>query len=678
MSTKTIKQHIALVAVSSLTAGLLSIMATPSANAAVTIADKFSLAIGNSATGTTVVTAGGGDTTLDKSVGFVAVTSAASANQEAVAATAVTLKSSATGTASMLATGKVVLGVTGGAITDRVAISCLNGTLSSRSSATIASTIVQIAGNVLTVTATGHGLLVGDRVTVDSTTAGFDVATAATITGVTDNTFTVALTGANAGPTTEAGVVTLAESDPFNSSATAVYRSNGKNPSLAVVATPNAGATSMTCSAWKGTTVTAATPTVGTLIGQWVITIVSASLSGAYSAADSSVFQQAAQPKGTACTGISAFDVVASVGNGRVGCIWVNPKDAYGVAVSAGSLTASATNGAKVAIGQSPTGAEGYTASTTFASVTSNANTYVSVVQGTANTGGSTVVTIAWQGVVIGTKTITFQGDIAKLTFVAASSNTTYKNGAVATDAKRGIVWSATDALGQVVDLVASNVSISDATGAMAPAVLDNAGGDGTSWLTQSPSTGAGAGTMTIAANALVGAGTYRLKVTNAAGTDIKSDVINAVVSGGAATFTAAWNKASYSPGEIAELTITAKDSGGRGLAQGIAFGTGAAITVNTDGLTTLTTECAALNTATVVGADGSRVCKFAVKNTAGAYAYSVAVPTSTSQSAVTGSVKIAESAGTVSNAQVLQSIVALIASINKQIQALQKLILKR
>ena len=83
---KTLKQRTVLVAVSSLTAGLLSILGTPTANAAVTVANKFSLAIGNSDTGTTVVTAGGGDTTNDKSVGFVAVTSAASANQEAVAA----------------------------------------------------------------------------------------------------------------------------------------------------------------------------------------------------------------------------------------------------------------------------------------------------------------------------------------------------------------------------------------------------------------------------------------------------------------------------------------------------------------------------------------------------------------------------------------------------------------
>jgi hypothetical protein len=606
MSTKTIKQRIALVAVSALTAGLFSVVSAPVANAAVgaTTANSLWLATTNSTTGVPIGVAAGGDVVLatDAGVGFIAVTSAPVALKQVVQSDGTGLLLGQVGTANALATAKLRFNV---------------GT-----PAAIASLVVS-----------------GGTITTGTVKAA-------------------------------SGTLT------FNGSATAMAGSAIGDFQSAVV-TPNTGVTSMTVSSYQGAGITPTAPTNGTLIGQWVITIVSSSLSGAFSAADSSVYQQAAQAKGTACQGISAFDVVASVGNGRAGCIWVNPKDAYGVAVSAGSLTASATNGAKVAIGASPTGAEGYTASLSFASATSAANTYVSVFQGTANTGGSTVVTIAWQGVVIGTKTITFQGDIAKLTFVAASSNTTYKNGAVAADAPRGIVWAATDALGQVVDLAAGNVSISDATGAMTPAVLDVSSA-AAAFVTQSTTTGVGAGTMTIAANALVGAGTYRLKVTNAAGTDIKSDVINAVVSGGAATFTAAWDKASYSPGEIAELTITAKDSGGRGLAQGIAFGTGAAITVNTDGLTTLTTECAALNTATVVTAAGARVCKFAVKNTAGAYAYSVAVTTSTSQSAVTGSVKIAESAGTVSNAQVLQSIVALIASINKQIQALQKLILKR
>ena len=607
MSTKTMKQRIALVAVSALTAGLFSVVSTPAANAAAgaTTADSLWLATTNSTTGVTKTTAAGGDVvaSTDAGLGFIAVTSADLANKQVVQTGGTGLLAGQVGTANALATA-------------------------------------QLRFNVGTPTAIASLVVSGGTISGTTVKAG--------------------------------GAIT------FNGSNTAIANGAAADFFSAVV-TPSAGATTMTVSSYQGAAVTSTAPTNGALTAQWVITIVSSSVAGVFSAGDSSVYQQAAKAKGTACSGTSAFDVVSSVGNGRVGCIWVNPKDAYGSAVATGQLTASATNGAKVAIGQSPTGAEGYTASTSFASVTSNANTYVSVVQGTANTGGSTVVTIAWQGVVIGTKTITFQGDIAKLTFVAASSKTNYKNGATNAAADGGrlaIAYAATDALGQAVDL-ASGPTISDATGAMTPAVLDNTN-DGAIGVLQTAALGAGASAMTIASNALVGAGTFRIKLTNAAGVDIKSDVINATVSTGAATFTAAWNKASYSPGEIAELTITAKDSGGRGLAQGIAYDTGAAITVNTDGLTTLTTACAALNTATVVNADGSIVCKFAVKNTAGAYAYSVAVPTSTSQSAVTGSVKIADAAGTVSNAQVLQSIVALIASINKQIQALQKLILKR
>jgi len=606
------KQRIALVAVSALTAGVLSVVAAPAANATAgdTAADTLAIQITNSTTGAVVQTAGGGDTAADKSLGFIAVTSATGTNQVAVGTTAMGIKAATVGTANMLATGKLV-------------VSASNGTTQ--------------ATDVLSISVSG-----GTLATVNSEAA-------------------------TAQPTLT-----------YNGSSTAATMAlnANSNNSMSAVVTPNSGVTSMTVSAYKGANVTSTAPTNGTLLGQWVITIVSSSLSGAYSAADSSVYQQAAVAKGTACSGTTAYDVVSSVGNGRVGCIWVNPKDAYGVAVTSGSLTASATNGAKVAIGASPTGAEGYTASKSYASATSAADTYVSVVQGTANTGGSTVVTIAWQGVTIGTKTITFQGDIAKLTFVAASSNTTYKNGAVATDAKNGIVFTATDALGQVVDLAAGNVSISDATGAMTPAVLDVSTAN--SFVTQTTATGVGSGTMTIAANALFGDGTYRLAVTNAAGTIIKSDVINAVVSGSAATFTASWDKASYSPGEIAVLTITAKDSGGRGLAQGIAFGTNALITVNTDGLSSLTVACDTLSTQTVKTAAGSRTCNYAVKNTAGSYAYSVAVPTSTSQSAVVGSVKITDSTGAVSNADVLKSIVALIASINKQIQALQALILKK
>ena len=63
MSTKTIKQRIALVAVSALTAGLFSVVSTPVANAAAgaTTADSLWLSTTNSTTGLPLTTADGGD-----------------------------------------------------------------------------------------------------------------------------------------------------------------------------------------------------------------------------------------------------------------------------------------------------------------------------------------------------------------------------------------------------------------------------------------------------------------------------------------------------------------------------------------------------------------------------------------------------------------------------------------
>jgi len=684
MSTKTIKQHIAVVAVSALTAGVLSVVAAPAANAAVTLASRFSIAIGNSSTGVNVITAGGGDTTLDKSIGFVAVTSADSADQVAVGTTAVAVRSGAVGQANVLAGSKLVLGVTGGAITDAVAITCTNSTFSSKSSATIASTVVEIDTNVLIVTSVGHGLLVGDRVTVDSTTAGFDVATAVAITAVTANTFSVPLVGADAGPTTDAGVITLAEASPFNGTNTAVYRSNGANPSLAAVATVNPSATSVTCSAWKGITVTAATPTVGTLIGQWVLTVVAASASGVVSTGDSSVFIGANATKGVACTAGAdpTFDNLAKNDNGKVGCIFVDLFDAYGAAIgSTGNLQASATGGSLVVVGGAASDA--FTAGLPFDSATyTTGEAWISVLQPVSNTAGSTTVTITYQGVVLATKTISWNGIAATIELDAAVSASTFNAGGssagtVPAGSKLAIVYKIKDAAGNIVTF-ASQPTVADATGGMIAAQLETAAGAATEQVVQSISAGKGTTTMYIASSAATGAGTYKLSITNSAGTVIKSAELKATVVGSVSTFTASWDKASYTPGEIATLTIKGLDSAGRPAADGTLLGTGTVISVNTDGLGHLTSTCETTPATSSAFAGGQKTCKFAVKNEPGSYSYSVKVATSTSQSEVTGTIAVAASSATVSNADVLKSIVALIASINKQIQALQKLILKR
>jgi hypothetical protein len=588
------KQRIALVAVSALTAGVLSVASAPTANA-VAIADAtMGIAATNSTTGTALGAVAGVAIENMTNVGLVNIVgTVTNAN--------VQLTAGASTTANILATSTITF------VTDSA----------TKSSFTVS----------------------GGRIVATPLTS----ATAATVNG----------------------------------SATEVVMADASSMGVSISPTGAVGST-MTVQGWSGAGIAAATPTNGVLTGTVTFTIVSASASAVFSAGDSNVATQVQQVKGTVCSGIATFDDVASVRNGSNACIHVNPKDAYGAAITTGTITASATNSAKVLV-SAANAAAGFLAAAPFSSVASAANLYVVVLPATAGVGQTTTVTLTWNGVVIGTKNITFQGDIAKLTFVAASSKTVYKNGATNAAADGGrlaIAYVATDALGQAVTL-AAGPTISDATGAMTPAVLDNTN-DGAIGVLQTAALGGGASAMTIASNALVGAGTFRLKLTNAAGVDIKSDVINATVSTGAATFTAAWDKASYSPGEIAVLTITAKDSGGRGVAQGVAFGTNAAITINTDGFTSLTVACDTLSTQTVKGTDGSRTCSYAVKNTAGAYAYSVSVPTSSAQSAIAGTLKIADSAGTVSNAQVLQSIVALIASINKQIQALQKLILKR
>ena len=79
----------------------------------------------------------------------------------------------------------------------------------------------------------------------------------------------------------------------------------------------------------------------------------------------------------------------------------------------------------------------------------------------------------------------------------------------------------------------------------------------------------------------------------------------------------------------------------------------------------------------------GVKTYKFIVGATVGSYNMVVDLPSITAvstvgQSSVTVAYKITASTTEVSNADVLKSIVALIASINKQIQALQKLILAR
>lgn len=415
------------------------------------------------------------------------------------------------------------------------------------------------------------------------------------------------------------------------------------------------------------------TATAGTMVGQYQLTVAAASLSGAVSAADSTVTQQACLASADT-PGSNTYDTVSRCGNGTVGAIYVDIEDAYGAQVTTGTLTATASNSALTVI--SDTAAAGSTINSATSSYDDHANTdgevWVYVKQPTANTAGTSTVTISRNGTVLGTKTINWAGDIATLVVDTANSNSIFStNQADTVDniGAAGVIYVAKDAAGNALTLTAQP-SVSAATGALVGSTTSSTT-VATYAALQTSSRGYGYTMLVVPNNPLSGAGTYQLELTNAAGATIKSQVVNATVSRGSTnSFEVSWDKAAYKFGDVATLTITVKDAYGNLMADGTALaGLTDNLTVSSGGFSAVGGTCTSAST--TLG--GKKTCKYAALNTEGSYSYSVDLTTATPQSAIVGTLPLSASTAAVSNAEVLAAIVKLIASINKQIRALQK-----
>jgi len=607
MSTKTLRKRIALVAVTALGAGLLSVVAVPSANAAVPTVEHFILGSTASTTGAAAITAVGGTTaTADMtSTGLVVV---ASADLSAAATTTGVILPTAQLSFSWLSAAKSAIVVTGGVVT------------------------------------AAHSVAAG---------------------GATNAVIPI--------------------SSALTSAYNAVLAVTPVGAAQAIVATNAAVGSTMTVAVYSGANVSATTPSAGTLVGLYTFTVASAGTAGTPDVAQSAVYIQAPIAKTAAIAGINAFDSTNSVPNGQAGVAYVLLKDAYKVAVSTGgTVTATATNGATVKIDNTTSTAVPYTATSSFDSMTNTDGVlYYVVNQPVANTAGESTVTFTYNGTVIGTKTFKWSGDIASIT-IDATSATSFINGyALATPitvnpgAIGNVVYVAKDAAGNAVTLTAQP-TVDSAAGSMVGTSVYSGNTDVDGGEYQTSAVGYGYTTMSWgAATSLYGAGSYRLKLTNAAGVSIYSAVQQVKVSnGGPNSFAVSWNKAIYNPGDIATLTITAKDVYGNAVGAGSALpGLTAGLIVSTGGLTAVGTACV---DASYTDSNGAKTCTFAVGNTEGAYSYSVDLNTATAQSPIVGSLKIVSSSTGVSNADVLKAIVSLIASINKQIAALQKALLKK
>jgi hypothetical protein len=462
---------------------------------------------------------------------------------------------------------------------------------------------------------------------------------------------------------------------PLNSTGT-------RNAVAGVFNVSGAAGSTATISVYTGSLITNLdTATNGTLVAQWAISIVASSGVGTYAASKSDIFQQACMANATTGTsGTSIFDTTSACANGRVGVIYLDLDDANGANVTSGTVTASSSAGNITSSETTTTGSIIAAATTGFSSIVNDADgrMWFYAAQPTANVAGESVITITLNGALISTKTIKWTGDIATLTINSTSCTAFSVDQATDTsEANIGdgcVNYTAKDSAGTNLTLTSHPV-INATTGALVGATL-SATTEQTAYAAyQSSSVGYGLTTLLVPANSLSGASTYSIKLTNAAGATITSNTASVTVSRGSTnSFDASWDKASYSTGDVATLTITLKDAYGNLMATGTPL-TGLSLDTNTAGLSLFAgTPCVATSTVTA----GVRTCKYSVLNTAGSYAFSVDVTTATPQSATIGTVKVASSSSEVSNADVLKSIVALIASINKQIQALQKLILKR
>jgi hypothetical protein len=557
MSTKTLRKRIALVAVTALGAGLLSVVAIPSANATA------------------------GDLTFT-GTGLLG---------------SVTTNNATTQTATILTTGSLVITTTGGA----------------------AGYYVVSAGATITAES-GTGTISADQKKFDPSAA--------------DDTFTVVPTGAAGSTFTIAGYTT---------------------------------------------------PTSGVVTDLLTVSIAATSEYGVASASESTVSWVAT------ATAEATSDVAnENATDYATNALYLNVQlnDAYGnnITSTTGALVATVTAGATVGFGPittcgtvvDPTA----TAGTYTQSVTATCPQSINLIvkQATVGAGWNGTVTVTYNGVAIATKSGKITGAPASLLVSPEYINRPNSTANVTW------VYYVKDSAGNELDAAAVDIALSTSSdNSVISAAAGATATDPTDANDDSKTYGAGTSTCDKAGSSKV-----VMQITTN-GNVVKSNEMTILCAGAAASYTAALDKASYVQGEIATLTVTFKDAAGN-LANSLqvvdtftnASGATAGVTdaVISAPMMKTVASSTSLHVADgiFVGKAGTLTYKFTVGTdlgiTEGAYNMVVSFPTV--DDATTVAYKVGTGSTSVSNADVLKSIVSLIASINKQIRALQKALLRR
>ena len=425
--------------------------------------------------------------------------------------------------------------------------------------------------------------------------------------------------------------------------------------------------------------VTSTVGSAGTLTGAITVTVVAASAGGTYSAVYSACNIETSVGTPTGVDTTTAFT------NGQTAYIRFDLDDAYDASLDPGALVVTATNGALVSLGTSAAAAAAGTTST-IVNTDAPTNKVVQVIQGTANAPVTSTVTITYNGTTVCTKTVTIRGEVAKLTIANVGTEALGLSSGSATWIADGtnrsgiFTVTAADSAGNTVAPGTTGVSgfaaVASTLTTTVQAITISSANVATSISSTAAAWNYSVGNWTC--GAIAGESKVKIQYTNAgSGTTVTSPEFTARCAGNPYTYTASFDKASYVQGELATLTVQFLDSRGN---KANTVGAHGALTDSTP----MFTEVTAQGDGVADKADGTSTWTYTVGGTtavtAGAYTAIIDFASLTAVAAVkaTPSYKVSTGGDSTTNADVLKSIVALIASINKQIQALQKLILRR
>ena len=429
-----------------------------------------------------------------------------------------------------------------------------------------------------------------------------------------------------------------------------------------------------------------------TLSGRVTVSVVAASAGGSYSAAHSTCQVGSAGAALTAGVTGTGIDTTAIFADGDAAYINFDLNDAYSANLPSGSIIATSTNGAIVNVEAGGAVNAGTTTTDVFAA-TGEGDT-VRIDQPTAGAPLTTTVTISYNGTTVCTKTITIRGKATKLTVAnvgtqalsAASTSGSgqwmyQQTGVFDAGALFSVV--ATDSAGNVVSTPSTYGTYSASPATLTTTVQAISVNTRSSTATASSTSRFNYGSWTCGATAGSANVVLRFTIT-ATGETISSDPFSARCAGARYSYQASLDKASYTQGELAKVTVRFLDSRGNPANTVTAVGANSwslpfmtGINVNLSGTNP------ASSTAVTGKNDGTSTYTLAVGTTTGLTAGTFTGVIEFTDATIvsdkaTPTYKLSTGGDTTSNADVLKSIVALIASINKQIQALQKLILRR